>query len=101
MPKKKGKVRAYYLKVKGGKEYNTPVFASSARQAKQKAQFKAERLIVVSVRTPKPGEGKGGGWSRIRKDGKSPAKSKYGKGRGNGPSRKKNKIVSRVRIAAT
>ena len=42
------------------------------------------KLVKTLNKTPP----KGGGWDRTRKDGKSPAKSSVGKGRGYGPKRK-------------
>ena len=83
------KTKAYYFKDKRtGKERNTAVFATSAAAAKEKLNRPPkEHAVVSAVRTPKPGEGKGGRWSRIRKDGKSPDKSAHGRGRAFGPPR--------------
>ncbi|MGL5720306.1 MAG: hypothetical protein ACRCYP_05895 [Alphaproteobacteria bacterium] len=83
------KIKGYYFKdKKTGKKRNTAVFATSAGAAKKKLRRpSAENAVVYSVRTPKAGETKGGKWSRVRADGKSPKKSKYGKGRGFGPKR--------------
>jgi hypothetical protein len=84
------KNKAYYFKDKvSGTKRNTPVFATSAAAAKKKLRRPSpEKAVVYAVRSPKAGEAKGGKWSRIRADGKSPTKSKMGKGRGFGPKRK-------------
>lgn len=87
MQKAKGKIKAYYLQ-KGGKKRNTPVFATSAAEAKKKAKRpKGPGVTVYAVRTPKAGETKGGKWSRVRADGKGPHASRMGKGSGYGPKR--------------
>ena len=68
---------------------NTPVVATSAAEARSKKKRGGSKL--VKVRTPTDSEKKtisSGNWVRTRKDGKSPAKSAYGKGRGQGPKRK-------------
>ena len=84
------KMKAYYLKSKStGKKRNTAVFATSAKAAKAKSRRPSgSDAVVYAVRTPKAGETRGGKWSRVRADGKSPAKSRLGKGRGFGPKRK-------------
>lgn len=71
---------------------NTPVVASSAAAARKKKKRGGNK--IVAVRTPSASDRKAmakGRWVRTRKDGKSPSKSKYGKGRGYGPKRKKRK----------
>lgn len=80
---RKKKLKLYYFKGR-----NTGVAATSAKNARAKKKRGGDKL--VAVRTPKKGE-MSKGWSRVRRDGKSPAKSKYGKGRGQGPPRKKGK----------
>lgn len=84
------KMKAYYLKSKStGRKRNTAVFATSAKAAKAKSRRPSgSDAVVYAVRTPKAGETRGGKWSRVRADGKSPAKSRLGKGRGYGPKRK-------------
>ena len=68
---------------------NTAVVASSAKEAREKKKRGGDK--IVSVKTPSAADKKkmaSGSWVRTRKDGKSPAKSSYGKGRGQGPKRK-------------
>jgi hypothetical protein len=72
--------KAYYFKGR-----NTAVMATSAKQAREKKKRGGDE--IVTVRKLKPGEAKGGKWSRLRRDGKPPEKSAYGKGRGYGPPR--------------
>lgn len=74
----------YYFKGR-----NTPVVAKSAKEAREKKKRGGDKIVA----TKKPSEKdkkdmKAGRWVRTRKDGKSPEKSKYGKGRGQGPKRK-------------
>lgn len=76
-----GKLKAYFFPGR-----NTPVMARSASQARARKQ-RPKSDKIVAVRDAKPGE-RGSKWSRLRRDGKTPAKSKYGKGRGQGPKRK-------------
>jgi len=67
---------------------NTCVVANSAEEAKKKKKRGGDK--IVSVRTPSESEKKqiaSDKWIRTRKDGKSPEKSKFGKGRGYGPPR--------------
>ncbi len=64
---------------------NTGIYAESAAAARKKKKRGGDKIVKVLNKTPP----KGGGWDRTRKDGKSPEKSKYGKGRGYGPPRKK------------
>ena len=66
---------------------NTGIHASSAAEARKKKKRGGDKIVKVLNKSPP----KGGGWDRTRKDGKSPAKSKYGKGRGYGPPRKSKK----------
>lgn len=84
------KMKAYYVKSrKTGRKRNTAIFATSAKAAKAKSRRPAPSdAVVYAVRTPKAGETRGGKWSRVRADGKSPAKSRLGRGRGFGPKRK-------------
>lgn len=67
------------------------MIASSAAAARQLKRRPASDRIVA-VRDLQPGEGGGSGpktqrWSRLRRDGKPPESSAYGKGRGQGPPR--------------
>lgn len=90
MPKK-SKSKKYKLYYFAGR--NTGIAATSAANARKKIKraVGGKKAKLIGTRTPKPGEMKGGKWSRIRLDGKSPSKSKYGKGRGQGPPRKKKR----------
>lgn len=75
--------KLYYFKGR-----NTAIVASSAAQAKAKKKRGGDE--IVAVRSPSASDKKAiarGDWVRTRKDGKSPEKSKYGKGRGYGPPR--------------
>ena len=65
---------------------NTGVHASSAAEARKKKKRGGDKIVKVLNKEPKPGV-----WDRTRKDGKSPEKSAYGKGRGFGPPRSKKK----------
>jgi len=64
---------------------NTGIYADSAAAARAKKRRGGDKIVKVLNKTPP----KNGQWDRTRKDGKSPEKSKYGKGRGQGPPRKK------------
>lgn len=67
---------------------NTAIVASSAKEARAKKKRGGDK--IVAVRKPSASDKKAianDRWVRTRKDGKSPAKSKYGKGRGYGPPR--------------
>jgi hypothetical protein len=67
---------------------NTAIVASSAKEARAKKKRGGDK--IVAVRTPSAADNKKiakGTWVRTRKDGKSPSKSKHGKGRGYGPPR--------------
>ena len=64
---------------------NTGIIANSASEARAKKKRGGDK-IVATHRNIKPP--KNGAWDRTRRDGKSPAKSSYGKGRGYGPKRK-------------
>ena len=64
---------------------NTGIYATSVEAARAKCRRGCGKLVKVLNKTPP----KSGAWDRTRKDGKSPEKSKYGKGRGFGPKRKK------------
>lgn len=67
---------------------NTAVVAKSIEEARSKKKRGGDEL--VSVRTPSESDMKSinaGRWVRTRRDGLSPKKSKYGKGRGYGPPR--------------
>ncbi len=63
---------------------NTGIHAANAKAARAKKKRGGNKIVKVLKKSPP----KGGGWDRTRKDGKSPSKSKYGKGRGCGPKRK-------------
>ena len=76
--------RLYYFKGR-----NTGIAARSAEEARKKKKRGGDEL--VAVRTPSDSERSQmarGVWVRTRRDGKSPGKSRYGKGRGQGPARK-------------
>ena len=78
-------IKLYYFEGR-----NTGIAATSLKEARKKKKRGGDKL--VKVRTPTAAEKKkmrNGEWVRTRKDGKSPEKSKYGKGRGKGPPRKK------------
>ena len=64
---------------------NTAIIANSASEARAKKKRGGDKIVKVHRNITPP---KGGAWDRTRKDGKSPAKSSYGKGRGFGPKRK-------------
>lgn len=71
---------------------NTAVAATSAKQARARKRRGSDKL--VAVRTPSASERRtmrAGRWVRTRRDGKSPAKSRYGKGRGQGPPRRRKR----------
>ena len=63
---------------------NTGIYAESAAAARKKCKRGCGKLVKVLDRQPP----KNGAWDRTRRDGKSPAKSSVGKGRGYGPKRK-------------
>jgi len=63
---------------------NTGIYAESAAAARKKCKRGCGKLVKTLDKTPP----KNGAWDRTRKDGKSPAKSSVGKGRGYGPKRK-------------
>jgi hypothetical protein len=69
-----------------GKVRNTGVDAESASAAKAKLKRPPKERAVVAKVLTKSKVSKG--WDRTRMDGKSPAKSAHGKGRGFGPPRK-------------
>lgn len=74
---------------------NTPIVASSVADARKKKKRGGDKL--VKVRIPTAAEKKkmaNGEWVRTRKDGKSPEKSKHGKGRGQGPPRDKSSLLA-------
>jgi len=76
--------RLYFF---GGR--NTAVVASSAAEARRRKKRGSNK--IVAVRKPSAADRKTiarGGWVRTRRDGKSPKKSRYGKGRGKGPRRR-------------
>lgn len=78
---------------------NTPIAANSAAEARKKKKRGGDKL--VKVREPNATEKKQmskGTWVRTRKDGKSPEKSKHGKGRGYGPPRKKSDKAGAVEM---
>jgi hypothetical protein len=77
--------KLYYFKGR-----NTGIAARSADEARKKKKRGGDEL--VAVRTPNKTERSQmarGIWVRTRRDGKSPGQSRYGKGRGQGPARKK------------
>ncbi len=63
---------------------NTAILANSAAEARKKKKRGGDKIVAVHRNVSPP---EGGAWDRTRRDGKSPAKSKYGKGRGKGPAR--------------
>lgn len=63
---------------------NTGVYADSAKAARAKCRRGCGKIVKVLQKSPP----KNGAWDRTRRDGKSPAKSSVGKGRGYGPKRK-------------
>jgi len=68
---------------------NTGIVANSAAEARKKKKRGGDK--IVAVRSLSAADKKAAAknrWIRTRKDGKSPAKSKHGKGRGYGPPRK-------------
>jgi len=81
---------------------NTGIYAESAAAARKKKKRGGDKIVKTLNKAP-PKNGawdrivktlnkappKNGAWDRTRKDGKSPAKSAHGKGRGMGPPRKK------------
>lgn len=70
---------------------NTGIAARSVEEARKKKKRGGDKL--VAVRTPSAADKKKmdrGEWVRTRADGKSPEKSSLGKGRGQGPPRKKS-----------
>lgn len=64
---------------------NTAILANSAAEARAKKKRGGDKIVAVHRNITPP---KNGSWDRTRRDGKSPAKSAYGKGRGEGPPRK-------------
>jgi hypothetical protein len=68
---------------------NTGIAARSAKEAREKKRRGGDE--IVAVRTPNATEKSQmsrGIWVRTRRDGNTPEKSRYGKGRGQGPARK-------------
>ena len=63
---------------------NTAIIANSASEARAKKKRGGDKIVKVHRNVTPP---KNGAWDRTRRDGKSPAKSSYGKGRGKGPPR--------------
>lgn len=79
-----GKNKLYYFEGR-----NTGVVATSAEAAKAKKKRGGDRIVAVRELSEADRKaGLAGRWIRTRRDGKSPEKSKYGKGRGEGPPRK-------------
>lgn len=69
---------------------NTAVVAPSAKVARKQKRRGGNR--IVQVLEPSSADKKAiaaGRWVRTRRDGKPPSKSRYGKGRGKGPPRRK------------
>lgn len=68
---------------------NTGIVASSAAEARKKKKRGGDKIVAVRKMSASDKKtASKGRWVRTRKDGKSPQKSKYGKGRGKGPPRK-------------
>jgi hypothetical protein len=63
---------------------NTGIIANSASEARAKKKRGGDKIVATHRNITPP---KNGAWDRTRRDGQSPAKSKYGKGRGHGPPR--------------
>ena len=66
---------------------NTGIIANSAAEARKKKKRGGDKIVATHRNITPP---KNGAWDRTRRDNKSPAKSAYGKGRGQGPARKKS-----------
>ena len=64
---------------------NTGIIANSAAEARAKKKRGGDKIVATHRNITPP---KNGAWDRTRRDGKSPAKSSVGKGRGYGPKRK-------------
>ena len=65
---------------------NTGIMANSAAEARKKKKRGGDKIVATHRNITPP---KNGAWDRTRSDGKSPAKSSVGKGRGCGPARKR------------
>lgn len=65
---------------------NTGIIANSAAEARAKKKRGGNKIVATHRNITPP---KNGAWDRTRSDGKSPAKSSVGKGRGQGPARKR------------
>ena len=65
---------------------NTGIIANSAAEARAKKKRGGDKIVATHRNITPP---KNGAWDRTRSDGKSPAKSSVGKGRGQGPARKR------------
>ena len=63
---------------------NTGIIANSAAEARKKKRRGGDKIVATHYNVTPP---KNGAWDRTRRDGKSPSKSSYGKGRGQGPAR--------------
>ena len=63
---------------------NTAVYADSASEARKKKKRGGDKIVKTHYNVTPPASG---AWDRTRSDGKSPAKSSVGKGRGQGPKR--------------
>lgn len=63
---------------------NTGIIANSAAEARKKKKRGGDKIVATHYNITPP---KSGAWDRTRRDGKSPAKSSVGKGRGFGPPR--------------
>lgn len=63
---------------------NTGIIADSASAARAKKKRGGDKIVKVHHNITPP---KNGAWDRTRSDGKSPAKSSVGHGRGYGPKR--------------
>lgn len=67
---------------------NTGIVANSASEARKKKKRGGDKLVATKEMSASEKKAAAAGrWVRTRRDGKSPAKSKYGKGRGYGPKR--------------
>jgi hypothetical protein len=71
---------------------NTGIVATSAKNARAKKKRGGDKIVAVrSLSAADRKADRAGRWIRTRRDGKSPAKSKYGRGRGFGPPRRRKR----------
>jgi hypothetical protein len=67
---------------------NTGIVATSAAEARSKKKRGGDEIVAVRPLSDSDKKAVAAGrWVRTRKDGKTPAKSAHGKGRGFGPPR--------------